>query len=523
LVAAALVALSLLTVFAIELSDTQAKSKRDVQARVHERAVLAAALIDSLFQTVRQQVPQDARTYGARIVNARTIDRNQQDNAYVALLNDRDSVLAHSRGFTPQARANLSRSAALRLVRAGHPYGLGNTLPYGRTGVINLAVRFPTRFGVRTLVTGLRPNSLKTFLAGELSQIPGVKGATNYLIDGNRTVIASDNPARPAGYVFWQPAQIQALAKSSGDRNGSYYDQVPLSNSTWRILLAAPAGPLFAGVEGLRKWVPWAIFVAFALVAVTAIVLGGRVLRSAEEMHDANLRLENASQAKNRFLANMSHELRTPLNGILGFTGTLLMRLPGPLNDEQTKQLRTVQSSGKHLLSLINDLLDLARIESGKRELKIELISGTDLLEEVAVALRPLADKQGIALRVLAPPEIAVHTDRRALTQILINLANNAIKFTDEGEVALELTQHPNGAGTVTRFNVIDTGHGIKPDDQERLFAAFVQIGGDGANPYEGTGLGLYICQTLATLIGAGITFESEFGKGSTFTLEIRE
>jgi protein-histidine pros-kinase len=199
------------------------------------------------------------------------------------------------------------------------------------------------------------------------------------------------------------------------------------------------------------------------------------------------------------------------------------MRLPGPLNDEQTKQLRTVQSSGKHLLSLINDLLDLARIESGKRELKIELISGTDLLEEVAVALRPLADKQGIALRVLAPPEIAVHTDRRALTQILINLANNAIKFTDEGEVALELTQHPNGAGTVTRFNVIDTGHGIKPDDQERLFAAFVQIGGDGANPYEGTGLGLYICQTLATLIGAGITFESEFGKGSTFTLEIRE
>jgi signal transduction histidine kinase len=523
LVAAALVALSLLTVFAIELSDTEAKSKRDVQARVHERAVLAAALIDSLFQTVGQQVPQDARTYGTRIVNARTIDKNQQDNVYLALLNDGGSVLAYSRGFTPQARADLSRSAALRLVRAGHPYGLGNTLPYGTTGVINLAVRFPTQFGARTLVTGIRPSSLKSFLGGELSQIPGVKGATNYLIDGNDTVIASNNPARPAGYVFRHAAQVQALAKSSGDRNGSYYNQVPLSNSTWRILLAAPAGPLFASVEGLHKWVPWAIFVAFALVAVTAIMLGGRVLRSAEKMHEANLRLENASQAKNRFLANMSHELRTPLNGILGFTGTLLMGLPGPLNDEQTKQLRTVQSSGKHLLSLINDLLDLAKIESGKRELKIEPINGRDLLEEVAVGLRPFADKKGIDLQVLAPREVAVNTDRRALAQILINLANNAIKFTDEGEVALELTQHLNDAGTVTRFNVIDTGYGIEPGDQERLFAAFVQIGGAGANPYEGTGLGLYICQTLATLIGAAITFQSELGKGTTFTLELRE
>jgi PAS domain S-box-containing protein len=242
------------------------------------------------------------------------------------------------------------------------------------------------------------------------------------------------------------------------------------------------------------------------------------------DLGEANAQLESASRAKDRFLASISHELRTPLNAILGFTGTLLMGLPGPLNDEQSTQLRTVQRSGRHLLSLINDLLDLARIESGKMELKIEPIACRDLLEEVAVGLRPLAEEKGIALQVLAAEDgVELSSDRRALSQILINLANNAIKFTDQGSVRLELSrQHDNGA-SVTRFGVTDTGCGIKAEDRERLFAAFEQIGGPDARPYEGTGLGLYICQTLAPLIGGAITFESVLGAGSTFALEVWE
>jgi protein-histidine pros-kinase len=211
------------------------------------------------------------------------------------------------------------------------------------------------------------------------------------------------------------------------------------------------------------------------------------------------------------------------LNAILGFTGTLLMGLPGPLNEVQTKQLRTVQTSGRHLLSLINDLLDLARIESGKLDLRPESIDCDELLNEVAVGLKPLAAEKGIGLEVCTPDPSLVHTDRRSLRQILINLANNAIKFTDDGAVRLELSRQSDDAGTVTRFTVIDTGCGIKAEDQEQLFAAFQQIGSEGANPYEGTGLGLYISQTLATAIGAEIAFRSEFGTGSTFTLELRE
>jgi hypothetical protein len=261
LIAAALVALSLLAVFAIELSDTQANSKQALEARVHERAVLAAALIDSLIQTVGQQVPQDVKEFGARNVTARTMDRNGQGDEYVVLLGPRGEVIAASRGFTAQARAGLATSAALALVRAGHPYGVGNIVPYDGTGAIELAVAFPTPFGARTLLTGFGPTALDAFIAGELSRIPGVKGAQNYLIDGNDTVIASTNPARPAGYVFRQRAQVQALAHSSGDRNGSFFDQVPLANSTWGFCSPHPTGrcsrALRACTSGCRGRSSW--------------------------------------------------------------------------------------------------------------------------------------------------------------------------------------------------------------------------------------------------------------------------
>jgi protein-histidine pros-kinase len=246
--------------------------------------------------------------------------------------------------------------------------------------------------------------------------------------------------------------------------------------------------------------------------------------RFEEDLGKANLKLEAGSRAKDSFLASMSHELRTPLNAILGFTGTLLMGLPGPLNAEQTKQLRTVQTGGRQLLSLINDLLDVARIEAGKVDLKVEPIGCQELLEEVAGGLRTLADAKGLELVVHAPDDrLEIHSDRRALSQILINFANNGIKFTDEGSISLEVSRHRNGAGSGVRFTVVDTGSGIKAGDQEHLFAAFEQLEASNDQPYGGTGLGLYISQTLATLIGGAITFTSEFGKGSAFTLELPE
>ena len=232
------------------------------------------------------------------------------------------------------------------------------------------------------------------------------------------------------------------------------------------------------------------------------------------------MELENANSAKDNFLASMSHELRTPLNAILGFTGILLMGLPGPLNPEQDKQLRTVKSSAQHLLALINDLLDVARIEAGKTELDLALIDCCKLLEEVVQSLQPLAQGKGLGLSLALPSDaIMLHSDRRSLYQIIINLANNAIKFTERGAVAITLqAQERDGEQTVS-ISVADSGCGIALQDQARLFSAFTRINIPTGDTKEGTGLGLHLSQKLATVLGGEIKLASEPGVGSTFTL----
>lgn len=235
------------------------------------------------------------------------------------------------------------------------------------------------------------------------------------------------------------------------------------------------------------------------------------------QLEEANRNLKSASEAKDRFLSTMSHELRTPLNAILGFTGTLLMGLPGPLTAEQKRQLETVRSSARHQLSLINDLLDLSRIESGKVSLKPELIACDKLVAEVVETLRPLATNKGLDLRMTVEGDNAeTNTDRRALSQIVINLLNNAIKFTETGSVEVAFR-----ANEELEIVVTDTGPGIRPEDQSKLFAAFSRIEKSGAQATEGTGLGLHLSQKLAALLGGTITFQSELGKGTSFMLTL--
>lgn len=248
-----------------------------------------------------------------------------------------------------------------------------------------------------------------------------------------------------------------------------------------------------------------------------------KVTERTVELLAAKERAESSDRLKSEFLANMSHELRTPLNAIIGFTGTLLMKLPGPLNADQEKQLATVRHSARHLLSLINDLLDVAKIEAGRTELVLTSASCTSVLEEVVTALRPLAEDKGLEFLVEMPPQdIVLQTDRRALNQILINLVNNAIKFTDTGQVAVAVAVRETEDGKIVDISVSDTGCGIKPADMARLFQAFSQVDSSSTRRYEGTGLGLHLSQMLAELIGARITCESRFGDGSTFTLSIR-
>jgi two-component system sensor histidine kinase/response regulator len=237
-----------------------------------------------------------------------------------------------------------------------------------------------------------------------------------------------------------------------------------------------------------------------------------------------NLELAEASRMKSAFIANMSHELRTPLNAIIGFTGALLMKLPGPLTPEQDKQLNTIRTSARHLLSLINDILDVAKIEAGKVTLELESVQCQDLVKDVVDTLRPLAVQKNLTLEMeLANPAIVLETDRRALTQILLNLGNNAIKFTETGTVRVTLAEKPgeNGGKNVIEFSVADSGAGIREEDQAKLFQAFSQLDSTSTRHAEGAGLGLYLCQNLANLIGGTLFFKSDFGHGSTFTLAL--
>lgn len=246
--------------------------------------------------------------------------------------------------------------------------------------------------------------------------------------------------------------------------------------------------------------------------------------RFEQALREKNVELERASLAKDRFLASMSHELRTPLNAVIGFTGTLLMKLPGPLTADQETQLRTIQTSARHLLSLINDLLDLARIQSESIELKFESVVCQDVVAEVGTTLRPLAEAKGLAFDIRMPEEaLLLRTDRRALSQILINLMNNAIKFTESGAVRVGLERRRENGRRWVEVSVADTGVGIKAEDHDKLFQAFTQVDPSSTRRYEGTGLGLHLSKKLAELIDGTIHFSSEHGKGSTFTLLLDE
>jgi signal transduction histidine kinase len=239
------------------------------------------------------------------------------------------------------------------------------------------------------------------------------------------------------------------------------------------------------------------------------------------KLRDKNRELEAANLVKNQFLASMSHELRTPMNGILGYAGILLMKIPGDLTPEQERQLKTIRDCGNHLLSLINGLLNLPKIESGKVELGKEAVDCRKLVNDICTSLGSVATAKQLPLRGIVPPdEIVVSTSQRAVWQIITNLVANAIKFTADGRVSLEVCKVVTNDVSRVEISVLDTGIGVRPADQAKLFLAFSRIDEDARGP-EGTGLGLYISKKLAHFIGGEITLVSEYGKGSKFTLTL--
>ena len=243
-----------------------------------------------------------------------------------------------------------------------------------------------------------------------------------------------------------------------------------------------------------------------------------RVAERTADLAVAKEKAEETDRLKSVFLATMSHELRTPLNSIIGFTGVMLQGLAGPVSAEQEKQLGMVYRSAKHLLSLINDILDLSKIEAGKMASVVEEFDARQLIENVERTVAPLAEKKGLRIVTSVASDVrAVVADRRRIQQILLNLLDNAIKFTDSGSITIDCRL----AGGNLQISVEDTGMGIRPEDMANLFQTFRQVDTTRARKQEGTGLGLAICKKLAVLLGGRINAESRLGTGSKFTITV--
>jgi protein-histidine pros-kinase len=241
-------------------------------------------------------------------------------------------------------------------------------------------------------------------------------------------------------------------------------------------------------------------------------------IRDVTERKRVEQTVRRASKLKSDFLANMSHELRTPLNAIIGFSEFLIDGKAGSLNAKQQDYLNDVLVNGRHLLHLINEVLDLSKIEAGKMDLHPKSFSLPEALAEVNAAIQPMALEKRIAVAIRIAPELTtVHLDRVRFKQVLANLLSNAVKFTGE-DGRIEVGAAPFGEAHF-EVSVADTGIGITPEDLDRLFVEFQQLDSGAARSFQGTGLGLVLTKRFVEMHGGSVRVASEFGRGSTFTV----
>jgi len=307
-------------------------------------------------------------------------------------------------------------------------------------------------------------------------------------------------------------ADVPPYVRRSGEK--THFKSVVFAPMYWedRGIGAIVVGRKFAGAFSDKQI---ALLKTFADQAVIAIQ-NERLFR---EIQEKSAQLEVANKHKSEFLANMSHELRTPLNAIIGFSEVLSERMFGEVNEKQAEYLKDIHESGRHLLSLINDILDLSKIEAGRMELELSSFHLPTALSNAMTLIRERAQRHGIQLGLEIDEQLGeVDADERKFKQIMLNLLSNAVKFTPDGGKVEVSAKRANGALEVA---VCDSGIGIAPEDQALVFEEFRQVGRDGTRKAEGTGLGLALTRRFVELHGGAIRLESTPGRGSTFTVRL--
>ena len=318
-----------------------------------------------------------------------------------------------------------------------------------------------------------------------------------------------------------EPMQVADIAREGAYR-GRFRDV--LLRTGYRALLAVPLvredqviGALSVNRRAPGDFPPEVIELLRTFATQSALAIQNA--RLFQELGDKSQELEAASRHKSEFLANMSHELRTPLNAIIGFSEVLGERMFGELNDKQAEYVQDILSSGRHLLSLINDILDLSKVEAGRMELELSRFDLPAAIGGAVILVRERATRHGLGLDVSVDEGLGVFVgDERKIRQVLLNLLSNAVKFTPEGG---RITVRAAPADGSVEVSVADTGIGIAQEDQEAIFQEFRQVGTDYARKREGTGLGLALARRFVDLHGGRIWVKSRPGEGSTFTFTL--
>jgi signal transduction histidine kinase len=343
-------------------------------------------------------------------------------------------------------------------------------------------------------------------------------------------------PDLPWGFLILQPSEVAFAPITQAARQSMIYIALLLVLSAFvggllaqhitlpLVRLRAAAGRLAAGDIAMRLNFTRQDEVgdlgrAFDSMAAALLERSAQLRVAHEELQSQYLQVQDANRLKSEFLANMSHELRTPLNAIIGFSEVLQEKLFGELNEKQAEYTEDILTSGRHLLSLINEILDLSKVEAGRMELETAPFDLPLAIENARTFVRERAAKHGITVEMDVDERLGEYVgDERKIKQILLNLLSNAVKFTPEGGRIGINARQVDGA---IEISVTDTGIGIAPEDQPKIFEEFRQVGADYAHKVEGTGLGLTLAKKFVELHGGRIWVESEPGKGSTFTFAL--
>ena len=497
------------TGLAIDLRDTQSRTRSDAQRSATERASLAGALIDSMFQNGYRSSAATVLPISRERVTPAEVRAISQAAPLGAVLGPQGKVIASWPPLTAFLAAVIQHDPSVRAALAGRRNGLSNLLsPAGMPPGFLSATSYGTPYGRRVKVRWVREDAMREMLAQYLRYVAHYPGARVYLLDGNNEVIgASTGSQRVAA------ADPTTAAQSPG----MFVAVSRLHVAPWRVLYTVPTKKLYAS-NGYEAALSFLLLGAFGVAALVCVFLLVRLSSRSSALAKANVELaarsveaEQANNAKSQFLATMSHELRTPLNAIIGFADLMHDGRLGPVSEQHRESLDDIRGSARHLLDLINEVLDLARIESGRIMLDIQSIDPVDVVSGAVDSLRSLAAERNLSVTLEAQSTDNVLLDPARLRQVVLNYLSNAIKFTPEGGlVQVRLLRELDELV----LEVIDTGGGIALSDQERVFGEFEQLHGAA---YGGTGLGLAVTKRIIEAQGGAVGVHSTPGHGSTF------